>query len=400
MQPLYTVRIKLFTTIMKRLLYIFILFYLPLIAGAADNGAGYPNINIGVLSQFHIMHNQSVDFTPVNDAGGYGLTWERQMYLRRMRVLIGGNISERTSFFFETDAPNIGYVYPSGEKNMRLSVFVQDAQIQHVFSEHIGFIAGLQLVGITRNGLQSAASLMAVDYGTYQFFASGPLDNLAGRDLGINLRGFLFDRRLEYRAGLFSGKNDDRTSPYRLTARINHSFFDREAGFFYTGTTLGRGKIISLGGGIDMQHNYYGIAADAFFDYPVFQFGSLTSSMSYTYIDSGKPREGQTDISAQLPGQNIFFFETGLFISSLNFQPYLKYELKDVREDNNDNGVANKLRSGNRIGFGCNYYISAHRMSIKLLYERISGNYPLVDSPYYESVKRNRVILQIQYFNF
>lgn len=385
---------------MQKLLCFSILLCLPLIAGAADNGPGYPNIKIGVLSQFHIMHNQSVDFTPVNGAGGYRLTWERQMYLRRMRVLIGGNISERTSFFFETDAPNIGYVNPSGEKNIRLSVFVQDAQIQHVFSEHIGFIAGLQLVGITRNGLQSAASLMAVDYGSHQFFASGPLENLAGRDLGMNVRGFLFDRRLEYRAGLFSGKNEDRTSPYRFTARLNYSFIDREAGFFYTGTTLGSGKIMSLGGGIDLQDNYYGIAADAFFDYPVFPFGSLTASVSYAYIDSGEPREGRTDFSEQFPKQNIFFVETGLFIPSSNLQPYLKYEMKDVREDTNDNGVANKLRSGDRIGFGCNYYIAAHRMSVKLLYERISGNYPIPAPPYFESVKRNQIVLQIQYFTF
>jgi len=277
---------------------------------------------------------------------------------------------------------------------------VQDAQIQHVFSDHIGLIAGLQLVGITRNGLQSAASLMAVDYGAYQFFATGPLDNLAGRDLGINMRGFLFDRRLEYRAGLYSGKNNDRTSPYRFTGRLNYSFFDREAGFFYTGTTLGRGKIVSLGGGIDMQDNYYGIAADAFFDYPVFPFGSLTASVSYVSIDSGKPREGRTDFSAQFPKQNLIFVETGLFIPSLNFQPYLKYEMKDVREDTNDNGIANKLRSGDRIGFGCNYYIAAHRMSVKLLFERISGNYPIAALPYYESVQRNQIVLQIQYFTF
>jgi hypothetical protein len=400
MQPLFTVRISLIIKIMHKLLFFSILLCFPLLAGAADNGPGYPNIKIGVLSQFHIMHNQTVDFTPVNGAGVYGLTWERQMYLRRMRVLIGGNISERTSFFFETDAPNLGYVNPSGEKNIRLSVFVQDAQIQHVFTDQVGLIAGLQLVGITRNGLQSAASLMAVDYGGYQFFASGHLDNLAGRDLGVNMRGFLFDRRLEYRAGLFGGKNEDRKSPYRFTGRLNYNFFDREMGFFYTGTTLGRGKIVSLGGGIDMQDNYYGVAADAFFDYPVFPFGSLTASVSYVSINSGKPRTGRTDFSGQFPRQNIFFVETGLFIPSLNFQPYLKYEMKDVREDTDDNGVANKLRSGDRIGFGCNYFISAHRMSIKLLYELISGNFPLIASPYYESVKRNQIMLQIQYYTF
>jgi hypothetical protein len=384
--------------IMLRVKYLFILLLLPLLANAAEKNNGYPQIKLGVLSQFHVMNHQSVRPNLDDGIGRHARVWERQVYLRRMRILIGGNISEHTSFFFETDAPNIGYVNQSGEKNIRLSIFVQDAQIQHVFSKKIGFIAGLQLVGITRNGLQSAASLMALDYGSYQFLVSGPLDNLAGRDLGINLRGFIFDHRLEYRTGFFSGKNSDRTSSYRFTTRLNYNFIDREFGFFYTGTTLGTGKFLSVGGGIDIQNNYYGIAIDSFLDYPLFPFGSLTASTSYTYVNSRAAREGHYDFTADLPRQNIFFVETGMFIPSFQVQPYIKYERNDVRQNNTT--VENKLRSGERIGFGLNYYVSAHTMSIKLLYEQITGHYPLLDSPYYEQIKKNQIVIQIQYFSF
>jgi len=360
----------------------------------------YPKISVGVLSQFHMMSYQSISSAQEGSLNNYNRTWERQTYLRRMRILVGGSITERTSFFFETDAPNIGYVNSSGEKNTRISMFVQDAQIQHNFSDNAGFIAGLQIVGITRNGLQSAASLMALNYGAYQFFANAPLDNLVGRDLGINLRGFLFDQRLEYRAGLFSGKNDDRTSPYRFTARFNYSFLDREKGFFYSGTTLGSGSVFSIGGGVDVQDNYYGLAVDSFFDYPVFTFGSLTASASYTYVNCSAAREGRNDFSGMLPRQNIVFAEAGIFLPGIKIQPYVKYELKDVRDGDERNSVANKLRSGSRVGFGLNHYISSHRMNIKILYERVTGNYPGNDFQYYQSITRNEIVMQIQYFSF
>ncbi len=385
---------------MNRVKYLIILLSVYFNAAAVDNNSAYPNIKIGVLSQVHALNYESVTSNPETGVGGYTRTWERQLYLRRMRVLVGGNITDRTSFFFETDAPNIGYVNAAGEKNMRITMYVQDAQIQHNFSETIGFIAGLQLVGITRNGLQSAASLMALNYGAYQFFASGPLGNLAGRDIGITMRGFLFDRRLEYRAGVFGGKNNDRTSPYRFTTRFNYSFLDREPGFFYTGTTLGNGKVLSVGGGVDTQNNYYALSVDSFFDYPVFPFGSITASIAYTFINCSAAREGQNDFSMHLPRQNIYFAETGIFISSINLQPYFKYEFKDVCEEDNNYIIANKLRSGSRIGFGLNYHIAAHHMNVKLLYERVAGNYPVIDSPYYESIKRNEILIQIQYYSF
>jgi hypothetical protein len=130
--------------IMLRVKYLFILLLLPLLANAAEKNNGYPQIKLGVLSQFHVMNHQSVRPNLDDGIGRHARVWERQVYLRRMRILIGGNISEHTSFFFETDAPNIGYVNQSGEKNIRLSIFVQDAQIQHVFSKKIGFIAGMR----------------------------------------------------------------------------------------------------------------------------------------------------------------------------------------------------------------------------------------------------------------
>jgi hypothetical protein len=365
-----------------------------------DNPIVYPTIKIGVLGQFHIMSSQTITPGAGNEVGAYSRVWERQLYVRRLRILAGGNISERTSFFIDTDAPNIGYVDASGVKNTRVSMYIQDAQIQHNYTDAHGVVAGLQIVGITRNGLQSAASLMALNYGSYQFFANGPLDNLVGRDLGVALRGFVFDERLEYRTGIYSGRNDDRPSSYRFTGRFNYSLLDREKGFFYPGTMLGRGRVFSVGGGVDTQDNYLGIAMDTFFDYPVFQFGSVTASVSYAFINNRTARNTGNDFSALLPRQDILFTETGLFIPAIGIQPYFKYERKNVRKRGTENTLQNRLNSGDRAGFGVNYFMAGHQFNVKFLFERVYGNYPSGDPIQYTIVARNEFVLQIQYFSF
>jgi hypothetical protein len=55
----------------------------------------------------------------------------------------------------------------------------------------------------------------------------------------------LFKDRLEYRIGLFSGRRTDLFSPYRITARFNYNFLEKEKDFYYTVNSLGKGKIIS-----------------------------------------------------------------------------------------------------------------------------------------------------------
>ena len=61
----------------------------------------------------------------------YTRHWQRQLYIRRLRVLVGGNVTKSTSFFFESDATNIGRVAATGSKTNGVSMYVQDAQVVH-----------------------------------------------------------------------------------------------------------------------------------------------------------------------------------------------------------------------------------------------------------------------------
>ncbi len=365
------------------------------------------SIKVGFLTQVHAQTLQEPVTALQESTPDFNRRWQRQLYVRRLRVLLGGNIAENTSFFFEVDAPNLGKVNASGTKDAKISMFVQDAQVQHTFFPELSVIAGLQLVGIARNGLQSAASLMALDYGSYQFITSAPLDNVTGRDLGINLRGFLGER-FEYRTGLFSGKNTDMYSPLRFASRFQYNFKDVEKGFYYTGTTLGKGEILSVGGGFDKQGSYTAFAFDAVNDMPLSDLGSVTLAASVSFLDGGGSDKDSTVFTGSIPKQIIFYMEAGYFFKDLNIQPYLKYEhqnvnakvLKQVGAELNSLTLQNKLRSGSRIGFGLNYFLNGHNVNVKLLYEVVSRNRMSMDSVNYEKTTDGVVTLQLQYFTF
>ena len=369
----------------------------------------FPSIKVGALVQMQACGAQE-QTTAVQDADpNYHPHWQRQIYVRRMRVLAGGNISGATSFFFESDAPNLGKVAASGSKTITVNMYVQDAYIQHMFAPEVGLVAGLQLVGIARNGLQSAATLMPVNYGTYQFLLSTPLDNTVGRDVGFAARGFLADERLQYRLGIYSGKNLNLYSCPRYTLRLNYNFLEREKGFFYTGTTLGKSQLLAVGGGLDLQGTYAAYALDCFVDVPLFEAGSITASASFSHLDGGGSATDSTFFTGQIPRQTVLFAETGYYLKDLGLQPCLKYEADIVRANvwqqvgassAESLDLQNHLRSCTRYGAGLNYYLNGHGMSFKFLFERAIRNRITPDKKSWESVGTNELAFQVQYFTF
>ena len=368
----------------------------------------FPALKVGFLSQFQAQALQEQTTAQQDNDPAYNRHWQRQLFIRRLRVLVGGNLTKNTSFFFESDATNIGRVGSNGSKVNGVSMYVQDAQVQHTFMPELSFIVGLHLVGISRNGLQGATSLMGINYGSYQFVSSAPLDNSVGRDLGLTARGFLADERLEYRAGLYSGRNVNQYSPLRSAARLQYCFLDREKGFFYTGSTLGKGRMVNVGVGLDMQGSYRGYSADAFIDLPVSETGSITVSASAGSFDGGGSDLDSTAFTGLVPKQSIIFFEAGFLFKELNLQPYLKYEsqsvraavLKQVGASAATLGYQNSLRSGDRFGFGVNYFINGHGASVKAMYE-IVGRYRATPTPgLAERVINGEASLQVQFYTY
>jgi hypothetical protein len=366
-----------------------------------------PRIKVGILAQIHAQAAQEQTSAAQDADPSFDRHWMRQIYVRRLRLLLSGSISENTSFFFDSDAPNIGKVDGSGGKPSKVQMYVQDAQIQHTVVPEFGVIAGLQLVGTTRNSLQGAASLMSIDYGAYQFVTSGPLDNNVGRDLGVNFRGFLASERLEYRAGIFSGRNFNLYSPLRTTVRINYAFKDREKGFFYTGTSLGKSEILSLGAGLDAQGGFCEASVDGFADMAIGETSFLTLSASLSVLDGGGSDVDSTFFTSSIPKQSIVFAEAGWFNRDWGVQPLVKYEsqsvhatvLKQVGATEGTLALQNSLRSSKRLGIGVNYFSDSHNASVKVLYEQILLNRASLRPGTWESSRSGQLTIQIQYYS-
>jgi len=340
--------------------------------------------------------------------------WQRQLNVYRARILVGANISEKTSFFMETEIPSIiGRTDSAGNKNMQVSPIILDAQVEHIFNKHFSLIAGMQLEGVTRNALQSAASLMGLDFGYFQYpynlFTNSPLQGNFGRDIGLQARGFFFNDRLEYRLGAFSGRNFDQYSPLRIVGRLNFNILDREKDFYYTGTTLGQGKLWSIGGGFDIQGTYQNYGIDMFLDLPLGNAGSLTVQTAFNYMTGGNSANGKT-LTRFIPTQTIHFVEIGYYFHKAKLQPFFKYENQIIDGTPTQFGLPatvpssalrdfNTLNGNMRIGGGLNYYFAGYNTNLKLIYEQVSyGRLSLANTG--ETASRGEVWLQLQFFIF
>jgi hypothetical protein len=146
--------------------------------------------------------------------------YAQNVFVRRVRLLVGGQLAKNISFFLETDSPNLGKSLTTGTKNSQPSLFLQDAYVEFKFRDSFAIDAGLMLPSPSRNGLQSAATLLPLDYGAFTFANSGPTQSSSGRDTGIQAKGYLLNKKLEYRAGVFQGMRDQQDRELRFTGRV------------------------------------------------------------------------------------------------------------------------------------------------------------------------------------
>ena len=301
--------------------------------------------------------------------------YAQNVFVRRVRLLLGGQLAPNLTFFVETDSPNLGKSMTTGTKNSQPSMYLQDAYIEWKINDKLALDAGLMLMSVSRNGLQSAATLMPVDYGPYTFAFSGATQSNVGRDTGLQAKGSLFKKKLEYRVGVSQGMRDVPNRELRYTARVTYNFFEPETGFFYTGTYLGKKKVLALGAGVEHQHGYQGYAADVFLDIPT-KYGAFTTQLDHIRFDGG-------DFLKSLKDQHSTLFEAGYLIPKTNFQPVVQVSRRTFA---NGGGV-----DENRYGAGVNYYIKGHTANVKAIYSKID-----VDGVQ----AANQVTVQIQFFYF
>jgi hypothetical protein len=346
--------------------WLLILSAAPARAQIVVNAGDDVNFRLGVLGQFQADSLENPGTNANSD----------NLFVRRLRLIFGGQVAKNVTFFIETDAPNLGKTLPGG-KNIQPAMVLQDAYAEFKTSNAFAVDAGLMYVPFSRNALQSAITLLPIDYGAYTFTQSAPAQSLNGRDTGFQAKGYLLEDRLEYRVGAFQGLRDTLShNAFRYAGRLQYNFFDTETGFFYTGTYLGKKKILSVGAAFDSQLHYHAYDADVFTDYPVGP-GAITAQFDYNRFDG--------DVTLlTLPKQNDLLLELGYLIRSLKLTPVLQFVRKDV--------VATSVGDEKRVSIGANYWWAGYNANIKAAFMRIDPTAPL------PTQKEFTVQLQLSFF--
>jgi len=304
------------------------------------------------------------------------------LFIRRIRFLVGGQISPNVSFFYETDNPNLGKAVVSGStttKTISSGFITQDAFVEWKPTGKNTFMidAGLMLPPLCRNCVESAATLLSLDYGAYSFVESAGTQSVVGRDTGFLAKGYLAGGHLEYRGGIFQGfRASGSRNAFRGTGRIMYNVFDTETGYTWPGVYLGGNKkVLALGGGFDKQRGYKAYSADVFTALP-FAKNELNGELTLLHFDGGK-------FITSIPNQRDATAQLGYYVAGLKVMPWIRFEKKDVHHTNTGDE--------NRQQAGVTWYPSGHNFNVKGAYSRVD---PRVGN------KTNEYTIQMQFFYY
>ena len=358
-----------------------------LLAGLAAPGAAQAQAIIMVSDTVNIKFGMQIqawaDFNQDTASAGY----IDNLFIRRVRFLVAGQVAPDVTFFFMTDNPNLG----KAPKSLTTGFMTQDALLTWKIADAFRLEGGLFIVPLSRAGLSSTVQFFTLDIsGTATQFA-GPSGTNGLRDTGFQARGYLLDRKqLEYRVAVtqglrtaaVAGVDGGSRNSFRSTAFLNYNFFETENGYVLGGTNLGKKKMLNLSGGVDTQSTYSAYSANLFTTLPVGKGGEIGGQAQWTHADGG------TWIPANaLPRQNDYLVEAAFLIPESKVQPFAKWEAQKY----SDSYTVSKDIS--RWGIGLNYYVSKQNLKLTAQYLRITPDASSISAT-------NEFTLQLQLFYF
>ncbi len=385
---------------------------LPALAGMQVAGDDDQNLKVGLLFQAHGHLSEDAP------AGG----WGTDLYVRRLRLMVYGQLSPKINFFVETDNPSYGL-----DGNLTGNTFIQDAYVEYVISDAFQLDLGFLLIPFVHHSTQGAISLLGLNYHPLVKHPSG--SNRVWREPGLMARGILSDGLFEYRLAISDGVRGNATPLAvdadgdgtaestisadarnakdlpRVSARVSLSLFDSETGpgvggMFYDGLyikktdagTVSTKKVLAIGAAFSMQpgHNiaygapapptaedptpllpmdsegaYMGIAADVFWDIPLNadKTRSLNGQVNWVMYDFGDRTDANTWYdytgSGSYSGMGIMA-EAGVRFDAI--QPVVAFDWYDSTKAATD-------ETGDYLGIngGVNWWIHGHSASLKLV---------------------------------
>ncbi|MDR2561557.1 MAG: OprO/OprP family phosphate-selective porin [Holophagales bacterium] len=297
----------------------------------------------------------------------------QNLFLRRMRLMLSGNIGTDFEYFIITDDATLGKGVADGTKTNGGFV-IQDAVLTYKFTEKIKLDAGLIIVPLSHISTQAATNLHSWDFGTYAFSQSSPMGSSTNRDGGMQVRGVVGKTHgnLEFRLGVFQGKRAAQVSAteetlgkvnarnsFRLAGRAQWNFFDAEGGLFLGGSYLGAKKVLSIGVGHDRQEDYSATAVDVYMDMPIGSNG-IMGQFDYVIMDGGK-------WLPTLRKQTTNFAELGYRIGALKLSPMVRYESRKMDIPLADASSCDETR----VGAGLAWWFKGHQNNLKVFYTKV-----------------------------
>ncbi|MFI5179902.1 MAG: hypothetical protein ACHQPI_00745 [Thermoanaerobaculia bacterium] len=322
-------------------------------------------------------------------AAGTSTGYAQNLFIRRARFILSGQLAKDVSFFLDTENANLG----KAPKNTTGTQLGTGFQLLDFFGEwkianEFALQGGLILIPLCRNCNESAASQLSLDYGSFSFQESAPTGSTIGRDTGFQAKGYFLDDRLEYRAGGYQGMRTATShNSFRFTGRLQYNFLDVEKGQFYAGTYLNTKKVLAIGASYDTQSDYKAYAADAFLNLPFAnkQF-AVTAEFDYIHYDGGLTFTGTAN--AGVFKQDDVFAVAGFYISSLRLMPFLRYESQAYADD------VNKVLNKTNYQIGLTYYPYGHNLNIRAAY----SNQQRPNDPTIANTSEFTIQMQVFYF--
>jgi hypothetical protein len=341
------------------------------------------NFKLGILLQPQADF-QEVAKVGVNESGGY----QQNLLIRRLRLLMGGQVAKNVFFFLETENSQLGKstqtaTGTTGLKALGSGFNLLDAVAEWRIAKEFNIQVGEIRVPTSREALKSSPTSFMLDFSAYTFLTSATLQGNAGRDTGTMARGYFFFDRLEYRAGVFQGfRQPGVKNSFRFAGRLQLNMFDTEVYNFvsYAGANLGTKKILAFGGAYDTQMDYKFASADMYLDFPI-PVGAFVSTIQYQYANGGTT-------FTTLPQQNTFTIEGGVYLKALKLAPNARYEQQTFTAD------IDQPKNQGRVAIGLNYYPigkAENNFNLKVWWQRVT---PKVGFP------TNQFTFQMQAYYF
>jgi hypothetical protein len=202
-------------------------------------------LNVNVQLQAQLLANEN------GNADGSG--WSADVFVRRTRLLLNGDVGPNFSYLLQLDNANFGkYGNYSGR------ALVQDAWVgwapTGISGPNVVFIdAGILLIPISHHLLESTTNFITADVHTDSFRLSG--NQFPGlRETGVQVRGWWFDKKVGFRGGIYEGTRAinvagaDRKSLPQLAGFVNLDILgSEEGGWLYGAYKWGKDPILSIG---------------------------------------------------------------------------------------------------------------------------------------------------------